>query len=382
MDFDIDVQEQAVEEEMGVQLPMNFLAFGEIENDDVKVYIKQDVYKALEKLAASDTSKELGSIILGQHCQVHGKTHVIISQYIEAKYTDASASTLTFTHETWDYVHAEHEKRFPQKKIIGWQHTHPNYGIFLSNYDMFIQENFFNLPFQVAYVIDPIQNLRGFFQWKNGRIEKLKGYYIYDEVGKPIKIEQTKVKKETPTKTPKAMGIVMGALCVATALLAFFAISLNNKYERQLEKQEQILAEIDSQQAQIAGQESEIAKQNAVIQDQADAITNLQTLLTESVQGDQTTVAQLIDMLENQGITMLGREELLSQLKALLERNPDAKGVTFKAYTVVAGDSLSKICEANHLDYSANYKTILAINGIKDGNQIYVGQTILLPVVD
>ena len=390
-DFEIDIQDENVEDAPSVQLPMNFLTFGEIENDDVKVYIKQDVYKALEKLAASDTSKELGSIILGEYCQEHGKTHVIISQYVEAKYTDASASTLTFTHETWDYVHSEHEKRYPDKKIIGWQHTHPNYGIFLSNYDMFIQENFFNLPFQVAYVIDPIQNLRGFFQWKNGRIEKLKGYYIYDDVGKPIKIEQTKVKKEepAPAKTSKVASVLIALLCAATLFLSFFAISLNNKYEKQLEKQEEILADISNQQEEIKnqkdeieGQKTEIGKQNEVIQNQADAIAKLQELLANGVldSSGQTTAADLLAMLENHELTLQNQDELIAELKALLEKKPEEGIVTFKAYTVVAGDSLSKICAVNNLDYGANYKIILAINGIKDANQIYVGQTILLPV--
>ena len=390
-DFEIEIQDENVDEAPSVQLPMNFLTFGEIENDDVKVYIKQDVYKALEKLAASDTTKELGSIILGEYCQEHGKTHVIISQYIEAKYTDASASTLTFTHETWDYVHTEHERRYPDKKIIGWQHTHPNYGIFLSNYEKFIQENFFNLPFQVAYVIDPIQNLRGFFQWKNGRIEKLKGYYIYDDVGKPIKIEQSKVKKEetAPAKTSKAASILIALLCVATLFLSFFAISLNNKYEKQLEKQEEILADISSQQEEIKnqkdeieGQKTEIGKQNEVIQNQADAIAKLQELLANGVLDStgQTTAADLLEMLENHELTLQNQDELIGELKALLEKQPEENVVTFKAYTVVAGDSLSKICAANNLDYASNYKIILAINGIKDANQIYVGQTNLLPV--
>ena len=175
-EFDIEITTEENNAEVGsVQLPLNFLSFGEIEPDDVKVYIKQDVYKALEKYASSDTSKELGTILIGDYCEQMGKTHVVISDYIEAKYTDASASTLTFTHETWDYVHKQHDLLYPNKKIIGWQHTHPNYGIFLSNYDLFIQDNFFNMPFQVAYVIDPIQNIRGFFQWKNGKTEKLKG---------------------------------------------------------------------------------------------------------------------------------------------------------------------------------------------------------------
>ena len=392
-DFEIDIQDENVEEIPSVQLPMNFLTFGEVENDDVKVYIKQDVYKALEKLAESDTSKELGSIILGEYCQEHGKTHVIISQYIEARYTDASASTLTFTHETWDYVHSEHEKRYYDKKIIGWQHTHPNYGIFLSNYDMLIQENFFNLPFQVAYVIDPIQNLRGFFQWKNGRIEKLKGYYIYDDIGKPIKIEQTKEKKEklALAKTSKTASVLIALLVVATLALSIFAISLNNKYEKRLEKQGEILADVSNQKEEIRkqkdeieGQKSEIGKQNEVIQNQADAIAKLQELLENGVLDSttQTSAAELLAMLENCEMTFQNQDQLIAALKTLLEQELEEGAVTFKAYTVVAGDSLSKICAANGLDYGDNYKIILAINGIKDADQIYVGQTIILPCVD
>lgn len=373
-DFEIEFQDEKVEQTPGVQLPVNFLPFGEIENDDVKVYIKQDVYKALEKLSASDTEKELGSILLGEACQEHGKTHVIISQYIEARYTDASASTLTFTHETWDYVHSVHEKRYPDKKIIGWQHTHPNYGIFLSNYDMFIQENFFNLPFQVAYVIDPVQNLRGFFQWKNGRVEKLKGYYIYDDVGKPVKIEQTRVKKEVPApaKTSGWAGALIGLLCAAMLLMSFFVISLNNRYEKQLKKQEEIIADLNNQQQEMQVQKDEIDRQNEVIREQADAIENLQELLEKGISDGGTTATDLLEMLED--------TELINKLTALLKQEPEDGGVTFKAYTVVAGDSLVKICAANGLDYGSYCEIILAINGIKDANRIDVGQTILLPI--
>lgn len=160
-DFDINISEESQEDSTGgVRLPVNFLTFGEVKTDDVKVYIKQNVYKALEKYAREDVDNERGTIILGDYREELGKLHVVISDYIEAKYTDASASTLTFTHETWNYVHKEHDKKYPDKKIVGWQHTHPSYGIFLSNYDLFIHENYFDLPFQVAYVIDPIQNLQ------------------------------------------------------------------------------------------------------------------------------------------------------------------------------------------------------------------------------
>lgn len=371
-DFEIDIQESTDANSSNVQLPLNFLSFGEIENDDVKVYIKQDVYKALEKYALQDVEHERGTIILGDYAEELGKTHVIISNYIEAKYTDASASTLTFTHETWDYVHKEHDAKFSDKKIVGWQHTHPNYGIFLSNYDLFIQENFFNMPFQVAYVIDPIQNIRGFFQWKNGKIEKLKGFYIYDDVGKQIKIETNKAEKgkqETVVKSSKVLYSVIALLCVLTTILGISAISINNKYSEQQKAQEKIIEKVDSQEE--------------IINNQNDTIAQLQEQLVNGLldEDGKTTAKDLIAKIESHEITLQNQEEILGELKAFVEKETEDESVIkFKAYTVQPGDTLTKICNSAGIDYSANSRIILSINGIENANQIFVGQIILLPV--
>lgn len=373
-EFDIEITTEGKNNEAGnVQLPLNFLSFGEIEPDDVKVYIKQDVYKALEKYASSDTSKELGTILIGDYCEQLGKTHIVISDYIEAKYTDASASTLTFTHETWDYVHKQHDLLYPNKKIIGWQHTHPNYGIFLSNYDLFIQDNFFNMPFQVAYVIDPIQNIRGFFQWKNGKTEKLKGYYVYDEVGKPIKIEQKKAETTQSAKaaSSKVMTVLVSILCVLTIALGIFAINMNNKYNEQLKLQQTI--------------SSKLKEQEKTINEQKANIDDLQTQLLNSVLDTSgiTTAQELINRIENNEITIKNQDKILQQLKNLVGSSTEEgedKTVRFIAYTVEPGDSLLKICKEHNLDYKKNKNIILSLNGIADPNSIFVGQVIILPV--
>ena len=372
-EFDIEVTSENTAKSSNVQLPLNILSFGEIEPDDVKVYIKQDVYKALEKYASSDTSKELGTILIGNYCEELSKTHVIISNYIEAKYTDASASTLTFTHETWEYVHNQHETLYPDQKIIGWQHTHPNYGIFLSNYDLFIQENFFNLPAQIAYVIDPIQNLRGFFQWKNGKIEKLKGYYIYDEVGKPIKIEQKKIeqKSEKSSKSSKILGALLALLLVATAVLGVFTINLNNKYNQHLKELEAISAQLEEKDQIISTQEENIG----VLQ------SELASLVIEN--DDATTAQTLIAAIESNEISFDNQDEILSLLKELVNdaaNNDNQNEIKFIAYTIQPGDSLSKICNKYQLNYSAVKDIILTLSGITNPNSIYVGQIIILPV--
>lgn len=372
-DFDIEIQENQNEVGSHIQLPMNFLAFGEIESDDVKVYIRQDVYKSLEKYALSDTANELGTILLGDYSDELGKTHVIISNYIEAKYTDASASTLTFTHETWEYIYQQHDKLYPITKIVGWQHTHPNYGIFLSNYDLFIQENFFNMPFQVAYVIDPIQNLRGFFQWKNGRIEKLKGFYVYDEIGTPIKIEQNKRSEISKSNSKKHLP---SSFSIALLVLLFLCMAFWGYISFQLNKKIQI------QQKQYETLEQEIATQEK-------NISLLQDVLPGSIveSSGEITIEDVIQLIEQQKTTIEEQGETISLLQEYMnlhmddnDNDNDGTRVEFIQYVVQQGDTLEKICDDHNIDISTNIKMIASINGITDLNRIYIGQILLLPV--
>lgn len=373
-DFEIDIIADNTSKNAPIQLPLNFLNIGEIENDDVKVYIHQDVYKEMERYASSDTAHELGTIMIGEYSEDMGKTHVVISDFILAKYTDASASTLTFTHETWDYVHKEHDEKFPEKKIVGWQHTHPGYGIFLSNYDMFIQENFFNLPFQLAYVIDPVQHLRGFFQWKNGKVEKLKGFYIYDEVGKNIKIEVPKHLKKDNQESQESSGscrkiqkIMQFVLAVGMMVLFVFLTTLYGKYTNQIDKQREL--------------EREIAYQNQILIDQANELDSIKISINEkhqdNIPGQGDAVEETTDGEFSEGEK---EEETDNYSTEESVENTELKVIYFKPYIVETGDSLISICNKHGIDYSSAYRVILSLNGIENENKIYVGQTILLPI--
>lgn len=47
---------------------------------------------------------------------------------------------------------ASREYNPPGKRIVGWYHSHPRFGIFLSAHDIAIQTVYFGQPWQVAYV--------------------------------------------------------------------------------------------------------------------------------------------------------------------------------------------------------------------------------------
>lgn len=180
-DFEIDILNwSGSQNERKVGIPKSSRPVGTIKAGDVAVHIRRKVFDDLQEYSEADINNERGSIFIGDYTVKGGVLSVIISDYIEAKYAVSKSATLTFTHETWNYVSDIKEKDYADKRIIGWHHTHPGYGVYLSAYDMFIQNNFFNLPFQVAYVIDPVNRDSGFFQWKNGLVERVNGFYIYE----------------------------------------------------------------------------------------------------------------------------------------------------------------------------------------------------------
>ena len=224
-------------------LPQNILPVGERVEEDKNIYISQPVYKEIHKFTQNKTANESGGMLIGNVVEEFGKTNIIVNGFVEAKYCEATPTTLKFTHETWEYVHKEMDKKFPRQKIVGWIHTHPNFGIFLSEYDKFIQENFFKEDYQIAYVVDPIQDIEGFYFWINGKIERCKGYYKFDKMGAKIEsdIESKDESSELNNSWLNLKNIIITVLIVCVVFLTFSNISQNKEIDN-LQKQQQTLA--------------------------------------------------------------------------------------------------------------------------------------------
>ena len=128
-----------VAEQFSNALPQNIISVGERVEEDKNIYVSQKAYKEIHRFTQDKTTNESGGMLIGTIIEEFGKQNIVINGFIEAKYSEGTPTTLKFTHETWEYVHKEIAKKYPDQKIVGWIHTHPNFGIFLSEYDKFIQ---------------------------------------------------------------------------------------------------------------------------------------------------------------------------------------------------------------------------------------------------
>lgn len=143
----------------------------------VRVVMKQSVLNDIHKHGQADTSVEICGVIIGQgYYDEHGP-FIYVEGNIRGQHSDSKAAQVTFTGETWNHIHNELDNNHPDLKILGWYHTHPGFGIFLSGMDLFIHENYFSAEHQLAFVYDPIGGDEGLFVWRNGKAIR-DGYLI------------------------------------------------------------------------------------------------------------------------------------------------------------------------------------------------------------
>ncbi len=163
-----------------------------------QVVFRQSVLDDIHLHGQSITDIEVCGVLIGAGFNDAHGPYLLVEHCIRGKETRGQSTNVTFTAETWQHIQATMDRDYPDKKMIGWYHTHPGFGIFLSGMDQFICENFFNIAWQVAFVYDPLSGEEGNFVWRSGKTSR-----------EPVLIEDD--------VTPKAAAIPLISVAEATA---------------------------------------------------------------------------------------------------------------------------------------------------------------------
>lgn len=130
-----------------------------VQQSRFEIVCSEELMGKIEDHCFSSTKTEVGGFLVGKIEE--GKS--IVTHVLKAKHTANTQSQLTFTNKTWEAALAEMSEIGTDAALIGWFHSHPNFGVFLSDYDKFIQNEFFKLDGMITIVVDPINGKRGWF---------------------------------------------------------------------------------------------------------------------------------------------------------------------------------------------------------------------------
>lgn len=138
-------------------------------NKETLVLLSDKALKVITEHVTSDTRIEVGGVMCGKAyidrdtcCQ-----YSVVTRCLPALYGRSYGARFEFTAEAWHVITTQ-LLDLVDEQMIGWYHSHPGFGVFLSSTDLFTQKHFFPHSWQVALVIDPIRNDIGVFVGENG----------------------------------------------------------------------------------------------------------------------------------------------------------------------------------------------------------------------
>jgi len=138
---------------------------GEGDGAPISVFITQIARNQAVLHASSDLDNEVGGILVGKWCadSETARQFILITATLPARFTQQGSVFLTFTQDSLVDFHAKIDEKYPEDAIVGWYHTHPRMGVFLSHYDAWLHNHFFPELWQVALVMEPHTEAGGFF---------------------------------------------------------------------------------------------------------------------------------------------------------------------------------------------------------------------------
>ena len=144
-----------------------------------RVTIEGEVLRQIRQHARSNSKTEVCGVLIGEETG----NGMSITARIPGLNAAQAGTYVTFTQDTWEHIYKIKDKDYPDARIVGWYHSHPGFGVFLSDHDTFIHKNFFSSPLQVAWVYDPHSDEEGCFGWTGDRLERLAEIHVKDDKG-------------------------------------------------------------------------------------------------------------------------------------------------------------------------------------------------------
>jgi proteasome lid subunit RPN8/RPN11 len=231
-----------------VELEPNGAAAQEPPADDGPlVFVMETALRDLRSHAAEEPEHEIGGILVGSVTEGE-RPVVFVESSIRGTNMTSTRGSVTFTHETWNSINTIKDETYPDLKVVGWYHSHPGFGLFLSGHDLFIHRNFFSARWQVAVVTDPMAKTWGCFTWHGEELEQDPDVHTVSvqwqpeetslgaAASAPLQPAPVIIQADPGAAPGRGVNVALGVLALLLAIL--LGIALTNYYELRVLRRE------------------------------------------------------------------------------------------------------------------------------------------------
>lgn len=344
------------------KIPKNVRQIGNV-SDSLKIYVEDYVDTYLNQLCEKEAEKAAGAVLVGEMVRQDDLEYLYVYGAVQMDGLTQSADELSVSDETWKKASDVCEAFFENGEIVGWFAAIPGIPFALNANLKNIHKKLFGREKGIFVLKDPVCKDEMYFAPKFGDLTQMNGHYIYyeknpamqnymissrrqigvtpsevvvDRAAKSFRdLVQSKMLQQERTEINKwAYG---GGLFLTLVILVIGVTTINN-YDRMRSVQ----SAIESMSGSLDGRKNVQAKEPAV-----------------------RTAGEAGKKPENQQAEETDEEQ---------ETHEYDNGF----YIVEKGDTLEKISMKAYGDMK-HVGAISRMNGLKNGDLIYIGQKLLLP---
>ena len=374
------------------QLPKNVRQIGNV-SDELKIYVEDYVDTYLNQLKDKAKEEPVGIALAGEILVLEGQPVVYISGAFRLAEVEVRGKEISLKEETVKQMETDRKKYFPETEIVGWGLIEDGKPMGRSREVGRIHSKYFSKDQSVFIWKDSLDGEEVFYAFKYGELMQMGGHYVFYEKNpamqnymistrKKIGVTPSEVVEDRAAKDFRSVVrermdaksdrqnsrliYITSALLVVVVLV--IGVSTMNNYD----KMEAVQSSLESLSQSVNSPESQT---ETVTEDEGDdeeegaaAKAQVETGETESVQEASGDTAS-----DSSG------EGDTDDTGAVMTADPSEIDLDEDDYYVVQkGDTLDTISMKVYGD-AAHVDAICRMNGLSDGNLIYIGQKLLLP---
>ncbi|MDD3403988.1 MAG: LysM domain-containing protein [Hespellia sp.] len=383
------------------KLPKNVRQIGNV-SDNPKIYIEDYVDTFLIQLCEQSKEKPQGAFLIGDVQSEEGQDYIFIYGAIRMHELKQEGENPVFGEDVWKRAYEDCKQYFEDGEMLGWFLTVPGGSLNLTAEMKKIHKKSFPKKNTVLILEEPTERDESYFANKYNELMHIAGHYVYYEKNPCMQNYMISCRKKngvSPSETvedraakdfrslvrtreeTKEQKKITRFLYVASAVLILVVVVMGVTTINNFDKMKSVEHTI----AQLGNEEKSSEKDSSdSTKTAAEAAAKAEDMLKQSEEENEDSAAAAAAATDVQG----DNADAAAQDTATQNTDGDAaaQGDTEQSdengsngvYVVEQGDTLAMIsqkCYGNigHVD------AICRMNGLSDGNLIYVGQKLLLP---
>ena len=356
------------------KFPKNVRQVGNV-SDTPKIYLEDYVDTYLDQLRSRAKEEPTGALLLGENAVVEGLECVYITGAVRIEEVSEENGEICISDPAREAALRECAEYFPGRDVVGWALAAPGRPLVLSGSMAQIHEQLGLKKNSIFIMKHPEEDEEIYFAYKFHELMQMGGYYIFYEKNPDM--------QNYMINTRKQIGVTPSEV-VEDRAAKNFRSAVKEKLEAQEQRSNSHLVYLTSVLLVVVVLAIGISAMNNY--DKMNSVQSSIETLSKSVQGNsENTVTAEEDVTTDQQEEQPDDADASDAAADTGDVQTEDTGVSIQEgesgeeyYTVQRGDTLDKI-SLKLYGTTDEAEAICKMNGLTDGNLIFIGQKLLLP---